>query len=95
MISASRISVGTVPTLIFENVKEASPDEDYALIRALAKNATATETVYLGGVDVATTTGFAWEVADGPLELEIEPGEKLYGIVATVAQSIHVLREGR
>ncbi|MDQ3933423.1 MAG: hypothetical protein M3340_02195 [Actinomycetota bacterium] len=87
-------------TLIAENDQpttgDASSRSDQWTRRYLLKNVTGTASVYLGGTDAVTTgNGFEWTVADGPLEVELEPGEKLYGVVAATTQAVHVLRQGR
>lgn len=73
----------------------AAGEGDFGTRRALIKNPTATASVFLGPSGVSTATGFQWDVADGPLEVELEPGESLYGIVAATAQTLHVLAQGR
>ncbi len=96
-IVASRPTVRTAPTLIAQN---ATPDDGPASGEAqsfstIVKNVTGTGSVFLGGPDVTTLTGYEWTTADRPLSLDLEPGEKLYGIVAVAEQTVHVLRQGR
>lgn len=38
--------------------------------------------------------GFEWEPTDPSLQVELEPGEALYGITAAGSQLLHVLRLG-
>lgn len=68
---------------------------DWGNRRALLKNLTGTASVFLGPQGVTTATGFQWDPADGPLEIELEGGESIYGIVAAVTQTLHVLAQGR
>jgi hypothetical protein len=61
----------------------------------LVKNTTASATVYLGGANTVTTgNGYAWAATDGPISVDLEPGETLYGIVASVTQVCHALKQG-
>jgi hypothetical protein len=70
--------------------------DDFRTRSFAIKNATASDTVYLGGTSgVTSSTGFAWAAADGPLAVDLEPGEELWGIVTTTTQVIHVLQQGR
>lgn len=86
----------TVGGVVIASNGATDPGEgDYRSRTFLLKNVTASATVFLGASGVATGTGFAWAAADGPLEVELEPGESLYGIVASTPQTIHVLRQGR
>ncbi len=96
-IVASRPTVGTAPTLIAQN---ATPNDgpvsgEAQRFSIIAKNMTGTASVFLGGADVTTLTGYEWTTADRPLSLDLEPGEKLYGVVVIAEQTVHVLRRGR
>jgi hypothetical protein len=94
-ISGARVSVTSTATLIAQNTKATTSEGDYASLRAVAKNMTASAAIFLGGSGVTTATGFQWDFTDGAFEFELEPGEGLYGIVASVTQTVHVLTEGR
>lgn len=99
-IVSTRPAVSTVATLIASNVladdSSVQVSHDWAVRSFVAKNATATASVFLGGSDVtAATPAFEWAITDGPLTFELEPGESLYGIVAVTTQTLHVLRQGR
>lgn len=81
--------------LLAQNAATDPGEGDYRSRKFLLKNITGTATVFVGPSGVTTGTGFAWAVSDGPLEVELEPGESLYGIVASTSQTVHVLRQGR
>jgi hypothetical protein len=81
--------------LIASNSAGDPGEGDYRSRKFLLKNATQTASVFLGPSGVTTANGFQWDPADGPLEVELEPGESLYGIVAVTSQTIHALRQGR
>lgn len=68
---------------------------DIRAVRFLLKNLTGTASIFLGPSGVTTANGFEWKITDPPLEIELEPGESLYGIVAAAAQTVHALRQGR
>jgi hypothetical protein len=62
------------------------------------KNVTASAVIYLGERDVTSTTGFPWDATtDGPLSIDCEPGETLYGILASGQpdQTVKTLEQGR
>lgn len=93
-VAATRPSVGTTASIIAENTTNARGDESKT-VGFLLKNATGTASVFLGGSDVTTGNGFEWAVADGALPISLEPGEKLYGRVASGTQTVHALKAGR
>ena len=66
-------TVGTTPTLIV--------DAD-SVNRTIVIHAIGNGTVYLGGSNVSTTTGFYLDKAAGPVVMQLPPAEKLYGIVS-------------
>jgi hypothetical protein len=95
----SRVTVGTSATLLASGpALGKQPGEDFSNYKFTLKNLTGTASVFLGGSDVTTsggTGGLQWDAADGPGYFELEPGETLYGIVASVSQVVHVLKGGR
>jgi hypothetical protein len=95
-VVATRPSVTTTATLIAQNTS-ADPGEsnEYRNWRFLIKNFTASADVFLGPTGVTAGTGFQWASGDGPLAIELEPGESLYGIVTGTTQVLHVLKVGR
>lgn len=93
-ITATRPVAGVAETLLCELSADAGPSDETTR-RFLLKNATGTASVFLGPQGVTTATGFEWTTTAGPIEVEIEPGEKLYGIVAATPQTLHVLGQGR
>lgn len=83
----SRPPVTTAVTLIAHNAEQREQS-------FLIKNKTNTESVYLGGEAVTTATGLEWATTDGSLSVDLKFREKLYGIVATNTQTLHVLENG-
>jgi hypothetical protein len=94
-VLATRVPVAATATLIASNVR--AEEADWATRSFLVKNLTGTAAVFLNGANTVTaaTPAFQWDVADGPLAFDLEPGEELYGIVAVTTQTVHVLRQGR
>jgi hypothetical protein len=99
MAAVTHVPVGTTATLLAAHPESATADashREWSARRYLAKNVTATTTVYVGGTDAVTTAnGFAWEATDGALAFTLEPGESMYAIVASGSQTVHVLGTGR
>ena len=54
------------------------------------RNATATETIYLGAQGVTSATGFPWDAADGSFSCPLEPGEVLFARLADGADAQEV-----
>lgn len=92
-VVASRPSVTTSATKIAENTS--GDTSDVSNLSFVVKNITGTAAIFLGPSGVTTSSGFQWDVADGPLAIDLEPGESLYGIVASTSQTCHVLGAGR
>lgn len=92
-IVAARPAISISATLIATN---ASSDTSDASNRSfILKNITGSAAVFVGPSGVTTSSGFQWDVADGPLSVDLEPGESVYGIVASTPQTLHVLSGGR
>lgn len=93
----SRVTVTAVAGVLARNdAKYTGRADEWNRRSYLIKNVTASETVFLGGAGVATTTGFAWAAGDGALEVNLEPGEELLAIRGGLAdQEVHVLAQGR
>ncbi len=51
--------------------------------------------MFVGPAGVTTANGFPWATADRALAVDLEPGESIYGIVATNAQTVKTLTTGR
>lgn len=83
MVKASRVVVGTTATPISEAVSGVAVD-------VMMKNRTGTESVFLGGPGVTTADGYEWQTTDGPIGVDVPLG-KLYGIVGTSPQTVHVI----
>ncbi len=93
-VTASHPIAGTVATLLASNTSDRAA-QDTGTVKALLRNTTASATVFLGDATVTIGAGFSWLTTDGPLEIELEPGESLYGIVAATPQTLNVLKQGR
>lgn len=92
---ASRPTIATTATLIASNtVSDSSNAADYRAVSFLIKNIDGA-TVFLGGSGVTTANGFQWSPADGVLTIDLEPGESLYGVVASGTNVLHALQVGR
>lgn len=97
-IETSRKTVGTTATLLYAHplLKSSSDGDQAAKHVALINTSGVQAAVVIGASDVTTSSGARWTVASGlSLSLDIEPGESLYGIVATGTQDIDVLVNGR
>lgn len=94
-IVASRPAILTTEVLIASNAATDAGEADARTRRYVVKNVTGTAAVFLGPSGVTTSNGFQWDIADGPLTVDLEPGESLYGIVASTTQTLHVLQGGR
>lgn len=97
-VAASRVTVpadGSVVTLASNPASSA--EGDFRAVRVIVKNLTATAAIFIGGSGLTTGNGFQWEVADGSLAWDLEPGESLSGVTpnGTAAQTVHVLTGGR
>ena len=80
-VTSARIAVTTSPTLISQSGSEIG--------HALLKN-TGAASVFLGGADVTTTTGYEFAVGE-TLSITLGSNEALYGIVATGTVLVHKL----
>lgn len=95
-IIPTRPAIAATATLIAINDRPAG-DAEGNTWSYLVKNLTGTAAVFLGGDNTVTagTPAFQWDTTDGPLMVSLEPGEALWGIVTAVAQTLHVIRQGR
>lgn len=93
-VTTAQVSVTTSATLICRNTASVGAD-DSATLGFVVKNTTGTANVFVGPTGVTTGTGFQWSATDGPLSIDLEPQESLYGIVAATTQVLHVLGVGR
>lgn len=75
-------TVTTTPTLII--------DAD-SVNRTVVLHAIGNGVVYLGGVNVTSSTGFYLDKAAGAVVLQIPPAEKLYGVVASGSDVVSTL----
>lgn len=83
-LSAERPIVGTTRVAVATNPA-------FPAVRVMLRNQTGTGTVYLGGPDVTTADGYAWEPSQGPMPWTLDLGETLYAIVSGASQTLHVL----
>lgn len=84
-VTSAQVSVGTTATAL--NTAGTSGQ------RLVVSNA-GTNDVLLGPSGVTTVTGLALAATDGPIVIELAPGEVLFGIVATGTETVQVLRSG-
>ena len=97
-VTSPKVTVtAAAPVLLADNPVDRARQDDSGTAHLQAKNVTGTATVRLGGPGVTAASGWPWDVADGRLALSLEPGEELYGVLATGApsQDVHVLKTGR
>jgi hypothetical protein len=90
-VVGAQVSVGVAATLL--TAVEADAISGSAVTVRVPSGGS---TVYLGGAtvdDTGANAGFA--VASGEaLSIDLDPGESLYGVVASGSQTVHVLRSG-
>jgi hypothetical protein len=87
-ISHERVSIGTTATQVSSNY--AGKDGQTVSVQ----NPSGGATVYLGGTGV-TTTSYGFALAGGTdFSVEMQDGEKLYGVVASSTQTVNVFRQG-
>ena len=87
-ITHERVSIGTTATQISSNY--AGKDGQTVSVQVPAAGAT----VYIGGEGV-TTTSYGFALTGGTdMAVEMQDGEKLYGVVASSTQTVNVLRQG-
>lgn len=78
----SQVTVGTTPTLVM-----AADDMNRTVLFHVVGNSI----VYLGGSDVATSTGFYIDKDAGPVRIELPPKRTLYAIVSTGTEVVTTL----
>jgi hypothetical protein len=90
MPAASRVSVGTDPTLLVAT----GDSETYESALVVVRNTDDGAAVDLGHADVATGEGF--ELAAGQsLSATLEAGENLYAVAGSGTVEVHVLQLNR
>lgn len=92
-----RATISTSSAAIVANSKASSGSSaDYDSQAFLVKRAPgAGVSVFVESNAAATLVGgFEWEPTDPPLQVELEPGEALYGITSSGSQVLHILRLG-
>lgn len=84
------VSVSATATVLLDGANTSIPQR-----RSGTVVNTSSTTVYLGGSDVTTANGTPCDTALIPsFGFDLEPGEKLYGIVASGTQEVRILRNG-
>lgn len=100
-VSSAQITVATSATLLASGeLREGlyppgHPSEEGRSISVLLKRPGMPVDVYVGGPGVTTASGYLWAASEPPLQLVLEPGEDIYGVVATGTQVVHRLRMGQ
>lgn len=88
-VSATRVTVGTTATPLFEDTEGGGEDRMSFAVTVPTGGAT----LVLGGDDVTTANGF--EVAPGAtFSADVAAREVVYGIVASGTQEVQVIRIG-
>lgn len=85
----AQVSVGTTATLL----SATETDDRSGSSIAVKVPSGAAAAVFVGKSDVTTATGFSVAVGES-VALDLQPGEALYGIVASGTVTVHVLRSG-
>lgn len=88
MIEASAVTVATTATAL--NSAESTGSDSVSLLVANVGAAT----VYLGGVDVTTSSGVPLAAGASVSINDLAAGERIYGIVASSTNEVRVLRHG-
>lgn len=92
-INGLRVTVGTTATLLTPTTFADAIKSNQQGISLLVQNPTTT-TIFLGGLDVTTTTyGFAL-AANQSIAVDLSADELLYAVVASGTQTVNVLRQG-
>jgi hypothetical protein len=87
-ITHARVSIGITPTQISSDF--AGKDGQAVLVQ----NPSNGTTVFLGG-DGVTTTSYGFQLDAGSnFTIEMQNGEKLFGVVASSTQTVNVIRQG-
>lgn len=88
-IIGERVEVGTSATAIVTPTHGAAVDRKSAIIKLPS---TAGASVFLGGADVTTATGYELGVGE-IIDVSLIDGDTVYGIVAAATEDVHVLRD--
>jgi len=86
VVTQARKTIGTTPTIIYDNTALGATGQ----VRLKIKNKAAAVAVFVGGSNVATTTGYEI-IANDRETFELNPGDILYGIVAAATEVVHTL----
>jgi hypothetical protein len=97
-VATSRATVGVAAAVLVENTVNASASDNatrsYLLIPQVDVG-----TVVLGppggGGALTTANGARWNLASGPLSIDLEPGEQLTAIVASGTVAVDIVSAGR
>jgi hypothetical protein len=94
-VDASRLTLSNSYIAIAGHGAASGVAGDQVNRRVLIKNVTATATIYIGGETDAVGQRFAWEPLDGPLSIDFEPDEELWGVSDGDDQVLHIISNGR
>ena len=93
-VEHARVTVGATATLLSTTVVQ---DTGLPVVRhtTSVQNPTGSgKTVYLGGAGV-TSTDYGFALAEGSdWTTDLQPGEAMYGVVASATATVNVLRVG-
>ena len=92
-ITVSAPSVTTTATLIAQNAAGATADDqsNRTFMAKMWPTPAAGTVVYVGSDNTVTpATGWPWEAGDGAFPFDLEPGEALYGVMASGSQGVRV-----
>ena len=93
-MQTSQASVGTTATALTAVASTSRARSSVDRTRAVVvKHTTTGSTIYLGGVGVTSSTGWAMG-ADDPMEFELDLSEDLYAITATGTVTVYVMSVG-
>lgn len=87
-ITTGQVSVGTTATAL-----STAESDDRSGSSICVSNPSGGSTVYLGPAGVTTGNGFALD-AGASMAFDLQPGELIYGIVASGTVTVSVLRTG-
>ena len=90
---AVRSNIVTVTTSTTALLTGSDTDSNAGFRDALLKN-TGAATVYVGGTDVTTATGFPLAAGEGLALSELQPDSMPYGIVAAATCTVAVMQLG-
>lgn len=88
-LSTSSVTVGVTATQLSVADRAGTANGQSVLVKVPAGG----QTVYIGGADVMTTSGYPLAAGES-LSLDVEGDDVVFGIVAATTQAVNVLRIG-